>query len=149
MIDIDLKIDFEEEPVVETKVLTWHNVNDIMIADIERYKKGYNPLNPFKVEDKVILNKASHPRYNLIEGLSDNMVGSVSDILGNNMINIAYWDTQPSVIKNVSVHSVTLSKTSTLLNKLRNLFIRLVRSVINPNKLPKRIQKELDLTWKE
>lgn len=147
---IDFEITIPEESDDTAYKLSWYNVNDLMKSEIQPYKQGYNPLNPFKVEDKVILRTQDHKRYSLIEGITPTMVGSVSEILGNNMVNIAYWDTQPSVIKNVPVTSVTLAKGNW--NKLsvaiRVLFKVLLRKIFNPNKFPKNIESEIKHTWR-
>ncbi len=145
MINFDITVDIEKKP---KKVKNKYNANDLKESEIERYKKGYNPLNPFKIEDKVTLNVSKHERYALVEGLTSIMEGSICEVLGNNTVNIAYWDTDPSVIKNVPVSHVEISKKANLLNRLRNLFIRLIRKVKDPKKLPKKIEEELNLYWK-
>jgi hypothetical protein len=146
MIDFDIVIPEESNvtPIKSTK--TWYNVNDIKASEIKPFKKGYHPLNPFKLEDKVILHVRHHDRYELIEGITDTMIGSVSEILGNNMVNISYWDTRPSVIKNVPVYSVKLADTR-LSVKIRVFFKLLLRKVMNPNKLPKHIEDEIKVYW--
>lgn len=152
MIDIDLETiepDNVKPKKKREKIKTWFNANDMKESEIERYKKGYNPLNPFKQEDKVILNIGDHPRYLLVEGLKPEMVGNISEVLGNNMVSIAYWDTRPSVIKCVPVTSVKLVKENKFLSRLHNLFIRLMRKILDPNKLPKKIEQELEIYWKK
>lgn len=146
MIEFDIIIP-DETQTKSTK--TWYNVNDLKSSEIQPYKKGYNPLNPFKVEDKVILYLNHHDRFDLIEGITETMVGSISETLGNNMVNISYWDTRPSVIKNVPVYSVKLApgKVNSFKVKLRHFFIKLLRKVKNPNKLPKQIQADIAQYW--
>jgi hypothetical protein len=145
---IDFEITIPEE-VDNTPAKTWYNVNDLKKSEIQPYKKGYNPLNPFKIEDKVILRLQDHDRYSLIEGITPHMVGSISEVLGNNMVNIAYWDTQPSVIKNVPVTSVRLAsnKRNKLTVAIRVLFKVILRKIFDPNKLPKHIKAELKQYW--
>lgn len=144
MIEMDIVIP-EEKPKKSKK--TWHNVNDIKESEVKPYKKEYHPLNPFRMEDKVLLRIQDHKRFNLIEGITPNMVGSISEVLGNNMVNIAYWDTKPSVIKNVPVQSVFIAKNNSLKVKLRVLFIKLLRKFKDPEKLPKKIQEEISDYW--
>lgn len=148
MIDFEIVIPEESEDTAHK--LSWYNVNDLMKSEIQPYKQGYNPLNPFKIEDKVILHTQDHVRYSLIEGIKPNMIGNISEVLGNNMVNIAYWDTQPSVIKNVPVTSVTLANKNhnKLSTKIRVFFKLLLRKVFNPNKLPKKIQAEIKAYWR-
>lgn len=150
MIDFEITIPEENSnvtPIKSTK--TWYNVNDLKSSEIQPYKKGYNPLNPFRIEDKVILYVRHHDRFDLIEGITETMVGSISEVLGNNMVNISYWDTRPSVIKNVPVHSVVLAtgKVNSFKTKIRYYFIKLLRKVKNPNKLPKQIQADIAQYW--
>jgi hypothetical protein len=147
MIDFEITIPEETNvtPIKSTK--TWYNVNDIKASEIKPFKKGYHPLNPFRLEDKVILHTCHHDRYGLIEGITSTMIGSVSEILGNNMVNISYWDTRPSTIKNVPVHSIKLADTR-LSVKIRVFFKLLLRKIFNPNKLPKHIEEELKPYWK-
>jgi len=144
MIDFDIIISEETTAVVPKK--TWYNANDLKESDIKPYKKGYNPLNPFKVEDKVILYLNHHDRYELIEGITEDMVGHISEVLGNNMVNIAYWDTRPSVIKNVPVTSIKLADTR-LSVKIRVFFKMLLRKFKDPNKLPEHIQHDIQGYW--
>lgn len=145
MIDIETVFEVEASNVSEKK--TWYNVNDLKKSEIKPYKVGYNPLNPFKVEDKVTLRLTDHSRYSLIDGINADMVGSVSEVLGNNMVNIAYWDTRPSVIKNVPIKSVVLSKNNKLSVKLRFLFKTFLRKLFDPNKFPKSIEAEIKSNW--
>jgi hypothetical protein len=148
MIDFEIIIPEESNvtPIKSTK--TWYNVNDIKASEIKPFKKGYNPLNPYRLEDKVILHVRHHDRYELIEGITDTMVGSVSEILGNNMVNISYWDTRPSCVKNVPVYSIYLApKQNTFKTKVRVFFYLMLRRVINPNKLPERIKNEIRQYW--
>lgn len=147
---IEFEITIPEESESTAKQLSWYNVNDLMKSEIQPYKQGYNPLNPFKVEDKVILSVQDHERYKLIEGITETMVGSISEVLGNNMVNIAYWDTQPSVIKNVPVTSVRLANKihNKLSIRIRVFFKLLLRKVIDPNKLPKKIEADIAQYWR-
>lgn len=146
---IDFEITIPEDVPPAKSIKNWYNVNDVKSSEIQPYKKGYNPLNPFRTEDKVILYTRHHDRFELIEGITDNMVGSISEVLGNNMVNISYWDTRPSVIKNVPVYSINLAtgKINSFKTKFRVFFIKLLRKVINPNKLPKHIQADIAQYW--
>lgn len=144
MIELDIVI--PEEKVKKSKK-TWFNVNDIKESEIKPYKKEYHPLNPFRMEDKVILKLGDHKRFDLIEGITPSMVGNISELLGNNMVNISYWDTKPSVIKNVPVTSVFLSKNNHIKVKIRVFFIKLLRKFKDPNKLPKQIQADISEYW--
>jgi hypothetical protein len=148
MIDFEITIPEETNvtPIKSTK--TWYNVNDIKASEIKPFKKGYNPLNPFRLEDKVILRLSHHNRYDLIENITEDMVGHVSEILGNNMVNISYWDTRPSCIKNVPLHSIYLApKQNTFKTKIRVFFYSILRKIINPNNLPKHIKDEIRPHW--
>lgn len=146
MIDFDIVVDIDSKP---KKVKNEYNANDMKESEIERYKKDYNPLNPFTTESKVTLNVKDHERYSLVIGLTSEMEGSISELLGNNMVNIAYWDTRPSVIKNVPISSVTLTKNNHWKNRIRHIFINLLRKIIDPKKFPKKIEQELNLRWED
>lgn len=158
MIDFELIIPDEEvEAKPKKAVKTWYNVNDIPQSEIKPFKKGYHPLNPYRLEDKVILHINHHDRFELIDsdfiGIKDKvfnetLVASVSEILGNNMVNISYWDTKPSVIKNVPVYSIRLApEQNSLKTKIRVFFINLLRKIKNPNKLPPKIEAEVKIYW--
>lgn len=114
--DIDLDFDsFEDieipnkKKVLKTK-LSYTEVNDSDYFDmieipIEKSKKK---LNPFEVEDTVVLDISKNPRYELIQNLKKQSEGRISKILNSQFVNVAYWDTLPVVVKNVPIYHLKI-----------------------------------------
>lgn len=113
----DIKEDFVKVSVDADKV----NTLDVVIY----HDLKLNQANPFKVKDAVILDISKDPRFSYIQRFKQDVSGRVSAILGQSYVNISFENTIPSTIKNVSVTALTLTKSSSILDKLRVFFKKL------------------------
>ena len=125
--------DLNKKKKKRKKKLTYADVNDSEIFNIEWTGNVRTGLNPFKSEDKVVLDIQAHKaRYDLIMNLKPDTVGAISQVINSHYVNVSYWDTLPIVIKNVPAIHLTLTKDSNIFRRVISFFKKLIIKVIKP-----------------
>lgn len=128
--DLEFSIDdFSVSPV--ENVVDYNKANDLQEDEIVDYYPTHTFLNPFTRNSVIELKTANRERYSYIIS-PPNEIAKVGELLGNNQVNIAMWDSYPSVIKNVSINDITLSRNNFLKVKLAYFAIKAIRA-ITPN----------------
>jgi hypothetical protein len=128
--DLEFSIDdFSVSPV--ENVVDYNKANDLAEDEIIDYYPTHTFLNPFSRNSVIELKTPNRERYSYIIS-PPNEIAKVGELLGNNQVNIAMWDSYPSVIKNVSINDITLSRNNLLKVKLAYFTIKVIRAII-PN----------------
>lgn len=115
---------YEKTNVLSKKELAAFN------AEINKPQNFKSKLNPFTKEMVVSLNLTGSKRYQFIINSRSTAEAKISAILGKNYVNISSWDTYPNVIKNVPITDLILHPQESIKNKLKVLFIKLIRKVL-------------------
>lgn len=137
--ELKLVESFEEDFVMDTDFviqasddIDFNKANDLSKEEVISPCYDYhNSLNPFKEGDIVVLDRSAKVRFSYIIG-KENELGRVSAAIGNVQINVAFWDSLPSTVKNVQIRDITLAKTNKFKAKLRYRLLSIVNK-ITPN----------------
>lgn len=122
----------------------YNKANDLAEDEVVKYYASHEFLNPYKKGDVVNLKVANRKRFSFIISPPNEQV-KVGEIIGNNQVNVAMWDSYPSVIKNVSIDDISLLANNPFKVKMRNYLIRGIRA-LTPNWY---INKPLKAYYKE
>lgn len=132
---IDFSFSFDA-PVVDSSV-HYEKTNILSKRELEAFNSTMNTeskhaskVNPFAIEMVVSLNLTGSKRYQFIINSESTKTAKISAILGKNYVNISSWDTYPNVIKNVPISDLVLHPKESIKNKLKVLFIKLIRKVL-------------------
>lgn len=134
--------DFSME--VDNHVVDYNKANDLAKDEIQDYYPNHDFLNPYNKGDIVSLKVENRSRFAHIVSPKNEVV-KIGEVLGNNQVNVAMWDSYPSVIKNVSIKDISILANNKKLSKARYYAITAVRAII-PNWY---INKPLKAYYKE
>lgn len=133
-IDVDIPIKEDGKHYSKANKLSKEENKAFLLVN-DNPKRLENYLNPFKKEDKVVLvgdipERLQYAIKNPQNALITSYTANVSAILNRDYVNINYWDVYPNVIKNIHISNLKLVSNNSMLAKVRNFTIKILRKIL-------------------